>query len=74
MDTLRYRLRFTNHQDDLVTYFQSFGDPWPHRPDLRLIKKVTTIETKGKIFDTYTNAVEALSLAGDPVGWEIIKT
>lgn len=52
-------------------YFVSLGDPWPSRPDLRLIAATTRDKTKARSFASIAEASETLALCGEPEGWEL---
>lgn len=67
---MKFILRRTNKPVE-HWYFVSHGDPWPHRPDLRLIGTTTQDRRNARRFDAHEDAMAALKRSGDPSGWEI---
>ena len=64
----RYVLRHENQWGERH-FFIRLGNPWPHRPELRLIERTTSDRAQATVFDTLTAALEVLVTAGDPPGW-----
>lgn len=64
----RYRLKFTNRYGETY-YLVSLGDPWPHKPERRLIAHTTPKPEEAAVFDTLPEALEVLVTAGDPADW-----
>lgn len=67
---MKFILRFTP-QPGVHHYFVNHGEEWPHRKGYRLIGQTTQDRTNARRFDTADEALAALKLSDDPVGWEI---
>lgn len=67
---MKFILRNTNSYKE-HWYFVAHGDPWPHRPHLRMIGCTTQDRSKAKRFDEHEQAIAALALSDDPPGWEV---
>jgi hypothetical protein len=67
---MKFILRYTPLPAD-HHYFVAHGVPWPHRPEFRLIGYTTTDRSAAKRFDTHEEALAALKLSDDPIGWDI---
>lgn len=52
-------------------WFVSLGDPWPHLPELRLIRRTTKNKSRAKVFSTAGEAAKTLEMCGNPPGWSI---
>lgn len=67
---MKFILRNTNKYGE-HNYLVAHGEPWPHKPQLRLIRSTTQDRAKARRFDTHEECIAALKLSDDPPGWEI---
>jgi len=67
---MKFILRFTR-DPGVHWYFVNHGEDWPHRKGFRLIGETTQQRDNARRFETADEALAALKLSDDPLGWEI---
>ena len=72
---MSFLLQHTNRHNERF-FFVALGEPWPHRPEFRMIKETTPDPKKARVFDTAPEALAILLAAGEPdkAGhqWEVV--
>ncbi len=58
--------------DERPRFLVRLGNQWPHHPERRYIEEVTINSEEAKVFATEEEALETLSKAGHPAGWETV--
>lgn len=67
------KLKYINNYNETF-WFVELGEPWPNRPELRLIKTTSPQESDAKCFESAEEAAAVLVACDNPVNWTIVVT
>ncbi len=65
------KLLFTNNYGEKF-WFVSFGEPWPNKPECRMVNKTSPRKNEGRCFGSAEEAAQAIVVMNNPAGWTIV--